>query len=193
MRDNNGTLEGHLFSHTKRTDRLTEAHLRIPEHLIPLFKALKCTLYSVMLLWAEEEWSLTFCNLFGTKTRPPSLNSLNSIYRSLEITTEPLSSAIKIFSLDTRAIQDAMHLIISEAILVPILDAECQLGVEELVADPRCLGVLSNTSTGSLIESIAIGLGRGRSDIIRQRSLPDLKAVFMRLISDSKDVDQSGT
>ena len=67
-----------------------------------------------------------------------------------------------------------------------------KFGVEELIADPRGLGVLIDTSTGCPLESIAIGLRRGRSDIIRQRSLPDLKAARMRFISDAKNVDQSG-
>lgn len=166
MRDDDGAKRLHLLSYMERTDRLPEAHLRIPELLIPLAELLDRAVNGLTLLRTKDERRMLHRYLATAEALSPFLNRSNSILDRLEITDIPLGSSSEIFALDPRALQDAMHLLVIEATYAPAFDVKCQLGVEELIADPRGLGVLIDTSTGSPIESIAIGLGRGQSDII---------------------------
>lgn len=167
MRDDDGAKRLHLLSDMERTDGLPEAHLGIPEHLIPLAELLDRAINGLSLLRTKDERRVLHRYLATAEALSPLLNRSNSILDRLEITDIPLGSSSEIFALDPRALQDAMHLLIIEATYAPAFDVECQLGVEELIADSRGLGVLIDTGTGSLIESIAIGLGRSRADIIR--------------------------
>ena len=166
MRDNDGAKRLHLLSYMERTDGLPEAHLRIPELFIPLAELLDRAVNGLTLLRAKDERRMLHRYLATAEALSPLLNRSNSILDRLQIADIPLGSSSESFALDPRALQDAMYLLVIEATYAPALDVKCQLGVEELIADPRGLGVLIDTSTGSPIESIAIGLGLGRADII---------------------------
>ena len=155
-----GAVELHFLHHLQSGEGLTETHLGVPEHILSSTLELTDGLFDgLLLLRAEFDFFVDGDHLIGANGEATFFGGVDGSNGGVHTTLKPFPALIllaEVMTLDTRAQQDFMDLLVVEGGNHAATDGQRQFRVPERVIDAGSLGVLVYALLGSLIQGLAV-------------------------------------
>ena len=146
----------------KRGQRLAEAHLRVPQHLVLLLEAGQRPVNRIYLLFTEYD-RLVELQFATGDDRTALLHCCDRGLDCLQVRTEPLTPLRGADELVRKAgvFQDGMDLLVGEVFkhlraVAKGSVADGEFGVQQLVFDARRLGLLVDACAGRVVQRLAV-------------------------------------